>query len=274
MEAASMPEFSVQFDLAPFEALDQLALLARQDYNLGGAGDWFGEFRGGLYGFYARLYGVQRHYLEVHAWLPRARIPTDTEYHLSSILFQMDSALECLIFALNSLGWVVMPAGFRDVTDAKALKRISPLDILGDATKTPPIAPLAGYQTVFPTIQGAWQNEAQLIAQVRDLHDVSKHRRTIFVGGQARFDPPDGFFEALGLPEDAGRRAPLWPMAEIILKDDPKLPAVHRTPRAVRQGELLEDLVPSFAALIKTTGTAALGDAQVNVPLKENRLRE
>ena len=185
----------------------------------------------------------------------------------------MDSALECLIFALNSLGWVVTPAGFRDVTDAKALKRISPLDILGDATKTPPIAPLAGYQTVFPTIQGAWQNEAQLIAQVRDLHDVSKHRRTIFVGGQARFDPPDGFFEALGLPEDAGRRAPLWPMAEIILKDDPKLPAVHRTPRAVRQGELLEDLVPSFAALIKTTGTSALGDAQANVPLKENRLR-
>lgn len=266
-----MSEFSVQFDLAPFEALDQLALLARQDYNLGGAGDWFGEFRGGLYGFYARLYGVQRHYFEVHAWLPRVRIPTDTEYHLASILFQMDSALECLIFALNSLGWVVMPAGFRDVTDAKALRRIGPLDILGDATKT--IAPLAGYQTVFPTIQGAWQNEAQLIAQVRDLHDVSKHRHIIFVGGQARSDPPNGFFEALGLPEDAGRRALLWPMAEIILKDDPKLPAVHRTSRAVRQGELLEDLVPSFAALIKTTGTAALGDAQANVPLKEKRLR-
>ena len=65
-----MPEFSVQFDLAPFEELDQLALLARQDYNLGVAGTWFGEFRGGLYGFYARLYGVQQHYFAVHAWLP------------------------------------------------------------------------------------------------------------------------------------------------------------------------------------------------------------
>ena len=269
-----MPEFSVQFDLALFQALDQLALLARQDYNLGGAGDWFGEFRGGLYGFYARLYGVQRHYFEVHAWLPRLRIPTDTEYHLASILFQMDSALECLTFALNSLGWVVMPAGFRDVTDAKALKRISPLDILGDAAKTPPIAPLPGYQKVFPTIQGAWQNDAQLIAQVRDLHDVSKHRRTIFVGGQGRIDPPDGFFETLGLPADAGHRALLWPMAEIILQHDPKLPAVHRRPKAVWQGELLEDLVPSFAALIKATGTAALGDAQANVPLKEKRFRE
>ena len=62
-------------------------------------------------------------------------------------------------------------------------------------------------------------------------------------------------------------------MAEIILKDDPKLPSVHRTPKAVRQGELLEDLVPSFAALINITGTAALTDAQANVPLKEKRLR-
>ena len=35
-----MPEFSVQFDLAPFEELDQLALLACQDYNLGNAGNW------------------------------------------------------------------------------------------------------------------------------------------------------------------------------------------------------------------------------------------
>jgi len=269
-----LPDFSVQFDLSPFEALDQLALLARQDYNLGGAGDWFGEFRGGLYGFYARMYGVQRHYYEVHAWLPRVRIPTETEYHLSSILFQMDSALECLAFALNALGWIVMPAGFRDVTDAKALKRISPLDIVGDATKTPPIAPLAGFQTVFPTIQGAWQNEAQLIAQIRELHDVSKHRRTIFVGGQARLDPPDGFFEALRLPDNANRRAPLWPMAEIILKDDPKLPAIHRTPRAVRQGELLEDLVPSFATLIKTIGVATLADPQAKVPLKERQFRK
>jgi len=39
LEAASVPEFSVHFDLAPFEALDQLALLARQDYNLGGTAD-------------------------------------------------------------------------------------------------------------------------------------------------------------------------------------------------------------------------------------------
>ena len=272
-EDASLPEFSVQFDLAAFEALDQLALLACQDYNLGDAGDWFGEFRGGLYGFYARLYGVQHHYLDVHAWIPRVRIPTETEYHLASILFQMDSALECLTFALNALGWVVISTGFREVTDAKALKRIGPLDILGDPTKIPPVAPMAGYKQVFPTIQGAWQSESQLIAQIRDLHDVSKHRRTIFVGGKARTDPPEGFYESLGLPEAAARRALLWPMAEIILQDDPKSPSHHRTPKAVRCRQLLEDLVPSFAALIRTSGTATLKDAQMSVPLKERKLR-
>src|SRR5215813_960072 len=52
-----MSDFAVHFDSEPFESLDQLALLACQDYNLGGESDWFGEFRGGLYGFYARLYG-------------------------------------------------------------------------------------------------------------------------------------------------------------------------------------------------------------------------
>ena len=53
-----MPNFTLQIDLEPFEALDQLALLARQDYNLGGSGDWFGEFRRGLHGVYARLWSL------------------------------------------------------------------------------------------------------------------------------------------------------------------------------------------------------------------------
>jgi hypothetical protein len=123
-------------------------------------------------------------------------------------------------------------------------------------------------------MQAAWQNETRLIAQVRDLHDVSKHRRTIFQGGRARSDPPDGFFEALGIPDESGHCARLWPVAEIILMDDPKLPQVHRTPQPVRPGELLEELVPSFVSLIEATGTAVLGDADANVPLKEKQLRE
>ncbi len=261
-----MPEFSVEFDRASFEALDHLALLARQDYNLGNSGDWFGEFRGGLYGFYARLYGVEEHYRNVHAWLPRVRIPRDTEYHLASILFQMDSALECLTFALNALGWAVSSTDFRDVTDARTLGKIKPRDLVGDS-------PIPGYEQLFPTIQREWQSESQLIARIGELHDVSKHRRTIFVGGNARSDPPKGFYEALGLSDDVAHQALFWPMAEIILRNEPKAPATHRTSQSHRQRELLEDLVSSFATLIRSSGTSALGDAQANVPLKVKTLR-
>ena len=269
-----MTDFSLQFDSAPFEALDQLALLARQDYNLGGAGDWFGEFRGGLYGFYGRLHGVQIHYSEVHAWLPRVRIPKDTEYQLTTILFQMDSALECLTFALNALGWAAHPSGFFDVTEARTLRQVSPLDILGDPTRTPPFPPKTGYAAVFPRLQGIWQREAALIARIRDLHDVSKHRRTVFVGGKVRSDPPNGFYEALGIAKDARERAVLSPMAEIILKHDPKAPLAQRasTPSEQRL-ELLEDFVPSFTSVINESGTAAFEDAQTNVPLNERQFR-
>lgn len=265
-----MPEFEVHFDWAPFETLDQLALLARQDYNLGGAGDWFGEFRGGLYGFNARLLGVRLQYFEVHAWLPRIRTPTDTEYHLASILFHMDSALECLSFALNAFGWAVLPSEFRDVTDPKALTFINPRDILGKPNRNPKRAPPPGYAKIFPTLQAEWQAQERLITNICDLHDVSKHRRTIFVGGQLRSDPPDRFYEELGIPE----RAFFWPpMAEIILQREPKLPRGKRTFSSVRPTELLEALVPSFAALIKNSGAAVLTDAQANVHLKEKQFR-
>jgi len=274
-----MPDFAVHFDAHPFESLDQLALLVRQDYNLGGTGDWFGAFRGGLYGFYARLYGVQRHYSEVHTWLPRVRTPAETEYHLASILFQMDSALECLIFALNALGWAAKPSGFWDVTDARTLRRIGPLDILGDPTRTPPLAPKPGYTTIFPSLQASWQSQEPLLAQIRDLHDVSKHRQTIYVGGQGRLDTPAGFYESLGIPEESSHREDLilrtllCPAAEIILKPDPKAPSLQRLAQPVRQRDLLEDLVPSFADFISNSGAAALADAQAKVPLKERQFR-
>ena len=268
-----MTDFSLQFDSAPCDALDQLALLARQDYNLGGAGDWFGEFRGGLYGFYGRLHGVQIHYSEVHAWLPRVRIPTDTEYQLTTILFQMDSAFECLTFALNALGWAACPSGFHDVSDARTLRQVAPRDILGDPIRIPPVLPIkTGYAEVFPRLQAIWQREAALIARIRDLHDVSKHRRTVFVGGKLRSDPPNGFYEALGLDEDA-QRTVLSPMAEIILDHDPKAPSVQRTSTTREQQELLEALVPSFTSVINESATAALSDAQTNVPLNERELR-
>jgi hypothetical protein len=120
----AMIDFDLPFDLSNYKYLDQFALLACQSYNLGNSNDWFGNFRGGLYGFYARIYGLITHYKTVHAWLSSPRVPMEIEYHLASIFFSMDSAIECLTFAINALGFAAAPRAFRDVSNEKALKQI------------------------------------------------------------------------------------------------------------------------------------------------------
>jgi hypothetical protein len=191
----------------------------------------------------------------------------------------MDSALECLTFALNALGWAAFPSEFWDVTNGKMLKKISPLDIIGAPTQTPPRTPKPGYTTVFPSVQVLWQTQEQLISKVCELHDVSKHRETIFAGSQGRSDPPAGFYESLGISDkssnqkDLTLRALSWPAAKIILKYDPKTPSLQRVSQPVGQRDFLEDLVPSFAVLINGSGVSALTDAQTNIPLKVGQFR-
>jgi hypothetical protein len=141
---ALMSDFVLQFDLAPYRRLDRFALLACQDYNLGNVTDWFGTFRGGLAGFNSRTYGVETHFRLVHAWLPKRRGPLETEYHIASIFFNMGSAIECLTFALNALGFAALPGRFRDVTDDRQLRSVTPWDILGKHNSDTSIAPFAG----------------------------------------------------------------------------------------------------------------------------------
>ena len=131
-----MTSYVLTFDSTAWDELDEFALLACQDYNFGNASDWFGCFRGGFYGMRSRLRAIQQHYFKVHAWLPVPRILADAEYHLATALFHMDSAVECMTFALNALGNSVAPGAFRDVTDDKALRRILPVDILGKVPDT------------------------------------------------------------------------------------------------------------------------------------------
>jgi hypothetical protein len=265
--AMSDDQFQLSFDLTDFHVLDNFALLARQDFNLGNAGDWFGAFRGGLYGSYARLLGVVRHYGEVHAWLPRPRYPDEVEYHLTSILFNMDSTLECLCFALNALGYAHAPSDFHAVDDPAQLKRIAPLNVFGDPLRSPPLEPVPGYAAIFPRLQQVWLARRELISRIVDLHDVSKHRQTIYVGGMSRLDPPLGFFESLNLPDDPSVRAMFWPMAEIILEEDPKSPRALRTPQPASEHVHLEMIAPQFAELVSETGSAALSDARERIRL-------
>jgi hypothetical protein len=264
-----MPKYSIRFDLSSFKEFDKLALLIRQNYNYGNSDSWFDEFRGGLYGLYARLYGIEQHYSAVHAWLPRLRDPAETEYHLATILFQMDSALECFTFTLNALGWAVKPCAscFRDIRDWKQLKNVKPNDLLGHSTLPVRKPLLLGYAALFPKVVRIWKSRATLIERIIELHDVSKHRKTLYSGGQSRLDPPKGFFQSLGLDSSSPDRIRYHPMAEIILRDDPKQPLVQRILRTTRPKGLLEDLVPEFADLMRATGEAALADSTDNIPL-------
>lgn len=246
--------FFLEFEFASLEVLDKIALVACQDCNLGNRGDWFGCFRGGLHGLHARVYAVRGHFYDVHAWVPSRRLPVETESQVSTILFNMDSAIECFVFMLNALGWAIAPDQFLDVTDGKTLKRIAPRNIVGTQS-------VLGYSTYFPSLQRHWAAHTELLQMITDQHDVSKHRTAISQGGQHRSDAPAGFYESLGIPDDPSARFLFWPMAEILLMPNPKGPVASRTPTSADQCPMLEQLAEQFCAFMNLSCDKALDDA-------------
>lgn len=265
--------FSQSISLDAFEALDNFALLTCQSYNRGDETGWFELFRGGLYGFYSRVYGVKTHYSSVHAWLPRLRSPSETEHHTTSILFNLDSAVECLTFALNALGFAVQPQGFRDVTDSGALRNIGPKDVLGNPESNPPREPLGGYAQIFPTLQHSWIEFRPRLEELFEFHDVSKHRATIYSGGNFRNDPPEGFFELMGVEDDDSKRFVYSPHQEIILTHDPKTPRRQRQLMRYEDRITLEELTKDCMNFLERTGELALQDSRDNIELQHSEFQ-
>jgi len=255
-------QYTLNIDLAPYGELDQFALLARQDYNLGNRGGWFLNFRQSLGGLYARLFGLKRHHAEVHNWLPFERTHREREYHASSILFNMDSATECLTFALNALGYAASPDEFLSVTDEKQLRQIKPKNIYGTGSQA-----VEGYKTYFPQLKAYWEASQNLMEAIADQHDVSKHRSTIDRGGKHRLDPPPGFFENLGIENDPGERLRFSPMEEIILPTEPKKPLSQQHLSQSKDFVKLEELVQRFCPFVTQSGEKALLDAETNIKL-------
>lgn len=270
-----MTDYILNFDLSAFKELDQYALLSCQKYNYGNDTDWFGSFRGGLFGSYARLHGITNHFYAVHSWMPRPTTPPEIESHIASLFFNMDSAIECITFALNALGFCASNnLLFWNITEFNKLKKISPYDILGRKNTTPSTDGLPEYSTYFPGVKQYWDSKIDLLDTIFEQHDVSKHRETIFTGGMSRNDPPPGFFESLGIKEDdASSKALFWPMKEIIIKTNPKAPRINRTPTPVDERVLLEDIVVEFKEFIEITGVKALQDAKDNINLKVSELK-
>jgi hypothetical protein len=89
-------------------------------------------------------------------------------------------------------------------------------------------------------LQSLWQSERSLLDRIVEQHDVSKHRQTIFAGGRARSDPPIGFYESLGIPDTPKIRAQFWPMAEIKLQNEPRLPRAARSHNLRRISSILK----------------------------------
>lgn len=259
-------DYLLKFDLSSYNALDGFALLADQHYNLGDKGDWFGQFRGGLYGLYARLLGVQIHYLRVHSWEFGIRSPSETEYHVSSILFNMDSAIECMVFALNALGYIADSSNFLNAANERDLSKVAPYNILG---RPPTYATgfVRGYDDYFPLLKSCWRDNLDLIRTISEQHDVSKHRSTIYQGGRARNDPPPGFFEKLGIGDDKVKQSLFTPMEEIILSPEPKTPWRQRKHRDYESTHKLEELAERFCTFINLSGTKALEDAKGKITL-------
>lgn len=267
-----MSEFTFEIDTPVFEELDNFALLACQKYNYGNESDWFGSFRGGLFGSYARIYGINHHYELVHSWLPMPRVSSEADFHLASIFFNMDSFMECITYALNALGFCADHEGFRDVTNEKGLRAIKISDVFGSTRKSGP-KQLSGYETIFSSVQSFWKSEAALLNVIIDLHDVSKHRECIFGSGMHRSGPPNGFYQSLGIGDDEGLKALFQPMKVMKLKSDPKIPRKERVQRAWKETENLEDLIPKFQKFVIKTGELALHDAKANIKLKFNEFQ-
>jgi len=263
----------LNFDLSDFDDLDNFALLARQDYNLGNPGQWFGSFRGGLYGFQSRIYGLVEHFSQVHGWITRARFPHEVEYHLVSSFFFMDSAIECFVFAINALGYASKPELFRDITSRRGLAQIKPSDVYGNFTRHEGRSiTVEGYCETFPTVQEYWKGKGELISSIVNHHDVSKHRQTIFTGGMSRTDAPKDFYESIGVPDDPAARAIFWPMKEILLQSDPKQPSHENDPSTSSAKQTFEDLTFDYQEFILVTGALALKDARNNISLKHKKL--
>ena len=130
-----------------------------------------------------RIYGVKLHCQEVHSWLPHVLIPKNIEYHLSFIFFNMDSSLDCFLYAMNDLGNTVAPNEFPDVTNEKALRQVAPWNIFSSKNR----CPLMGYRHYFPPLQAHWKEKEGPLSTITEQHNVSKHRSTIlYRGGMMR----------------------------------------------------------------------------------------
>ena len=120
---------------------------------------------------------------------------------------------------------------------------------------------------IYPTLQRYWAEKRLLLNQLFEFHDVSKHRETIYSGGQLRSDPPPGFFESLGVADGDSGKVLYCPHMEIILRYDPKAPRSERISAPREDHVMLEKLTVDCMEFLQRTGEFALNDSRANIEL-------
>jgi len=242
--------FTVAFEVGQLlDHIDGEGLRIAESY-AGPENHWFFNFRRAIHGLASRLRGARLHYDALHSWFPPRITINDADYHVASALFNMDSAIECLVFALNAVGNGKEVSKFLDLTCSKSLRRITPAIVSGDKS-------CSGFADYFPRFTSHWEQSESVIESVLEYHDVSKHRHAVAGSGQLRTDPPPGFF--IGIP--AEHQFLMTPYAETILGPDAKLPMSERRNDWKNEPQAtFEQLMSNFKPFIETALECALSD--------------
>ena len=183
--------FELNFEnvIGTYNALWDLSGIVVMDPKFGDHDNWLLTFRDGLRGMLARITALDREYVALHRFqhaFPADGNPNEwgigCESHAGLIFFAMDSTIECLVFALNAIGFAKSKSDFCDITDPMALRQISPKNILGGSSSDKQ-NPRPGYQRHFPRLVAHFKANEALLARIFEYHDVSKHRSAISAGG-------------------------------------------------------------------------------------------
>jgi hypothetical protein len=183
MSEPAEPQKPQKFDLLGLENLYDFVEFLKN--KRGNDRAWVQTCRWGLRGMESRLLGIQYNSSEL------MKCDTDDYFlldsFLSSIFFHMDSAFECLVFAINAIGNPLDSEKFYKVNSASELRKVNPSNVITSNRA------YEGYSHVFPKFQKYCLIKKEFINKLNDYHDVSKHRRMLDFGAMSKtIDEPDG----------------------------------------------------------------------------------
>lgn len=168
-----------QIDLEQVNKLLDIAIKAKDKF--GNRGYWSTYCERAMNGIRARIFGLKHHHAKLQSICNQIEPLNfiELDHHLSDIFYNLDSTIECFVFALNAIGYGVMDYNlFISIEDDKKLRTIKPDNIFS-------ITNNSHYHKYFPSIFNYWLEDSQdkfdvtpkkLWESIRDQHDVSKHR--------------------------------------------------------------------------------------------------